>query len=182
MTKLIIVAHQSHTLVNLRFHLIRDFLQAGLQVTALAPLDQYFESAKQKLHAIGVTLKPIAVHNTSLNIFNDLRLFIKLRRYFRELKPDLLFFYSIKPVIFGSLAAKFSTSAKVNVMFPGLGYVFTGKSYKQRLLRLLIKPLYKWLLTGADKTFFHNADDADLFFTITPGQKSTDSADRWFWC
>ncbi|HVV68961.1 MAG TPA: glycosyltransferase family 4 protein [Gammaproteobacteria bacterium] len=163
MTKLIVVAHQSHTLVNLRFHLITDFLKAGLKVTALAPPDQYFENARQKLNSIGVELLPLAVRNTSLNVFNDIKLFSTLKRYFRELKPDLLFFYSIKPVIFGSLAAKFSTRARVNVMFPGLGYVFTGDSYKQRLLRFLIKPLYKWLLASVDNTFFHNADDAALF-------------------
>lgn len=164
--KLVILSSQSQTLVNFRYHMLCDFLSAGLSVHALAPLDSYFEKTQKKLSEKGITLEAIALNNTGLNPLKDLALFCRLVSYFRKKKPDIAFFYTIKPVIFGCLAAKFSKVPKTYAMVSGLGYAFMGKSYKRRMLRFLTTHLYKRALHGVNKVFFHNQDDANLFLQL----------------
>ncbi len=163
--KIIILASQSNSLVNFRYHLIQDFLKSGLVVEALSPEDPYFLATKAKLKQINVSLTPIALRNTSLNLLKDFILCYKLTTYFRKNKPEIAFFYTIKPVIFGSLAAKFTKVPNIYAMVSGLGSVFIGDSFQKRIFQFLIKRLYKWALAGVNKVFFHNNDDADAFLT-----------------
>lgn len=164
--KLVILSSQSHSLANFRYHMLRDFIAADVCVNAWAPKDSYFTATKAKLDEIGVTLEPVALNNTGLNPLQDAALFFTLRRHLQREKPDMAFFYTIKPVIYGCFAAKSVKVPKIYAMISGLGYLFTGKSYKQRILRQVAIALYRRALTGIDKVFFHNSDDANLFLQL----------------
>ncbi len=165
-TKLIILSNQSYSLVNFRYHMICDFLAAGLQVEALAPMDAYFDASQKKLAEIHVPLAAIALCNTGLNPVRDATFLARLFICFRRKKPDIAFFYTIKPVIYGCLAAKLAGIPNVYAMVSGLGYIFSGESYKQRLLRRMVIWLYRLALAHVNKVFFHNQDDADLFVRL----------------
>jgi glycosyltransferase involved in cell wall biosynthesis len=97
---------------------------------------------------------------TGISPLGELRLFLSLYRLCRSRKPDLIHLFTIKPVIFGTLAA---AAARVPVRIAtitGLGYVFTSGG---PLLRAIVKALYRFSLRFADIVYFLNPDDRDDF-------------------
>lgn len=87
----------------------------------------------------------------------------KLIRLLKKLHPDVTLGYTIKPVIFGSIAAKLAGVPHRFAMVEGLGYAFTlgahGFSFKRRILKRLVLWLYRIGMAQADKVIFLNADD-----------------------
>ena len=81
--------------------------------------------------------------------------------------PDIVLNYFIKPVIFGSLAAKWAGVPYRIAMIEGLGFIFTpgptGFSLARRVLKRLVMLLYKLGLSCADKVIFLNPDDQNEF-------------------
>lgn len=99
-----------------------------------------------------------------LNPLRELGTLQALRRLLRELKPDAVLSYTIKPVIWGSLAAKQAGVPRVFSMITGLGYAFmSATSLKQRLVHRVACGLYRRALRGTTGVFFQNRDDEALF-------------------
>lgn len=175
MAKLIVLASNAHSLINFRFHLINHWRQSGIEVEALAPQDASFVETTEKLKKIGVPLQPVAVQNTRLNLFHDLKLLNQLKKIFLKKKPKIAFFYTIKPVIYGCIAARWAKVPQIYAMISGLGYVFNDdkNNYKRRLLAFIVKKMYGYALKKTTHVFFHNRDDANLFLRlrlVTPQQ------------
>jgi glycosyltransferase involved in cell wall biosynthesis len=85
-----------------------------------------------------------------------------LRRMLRRLQPDVTLGYAAKPVIYGTLAAWMARVPHRFAMIEGLGYVFIdrpGETAGKRLLRRLVKGLYRIALRRAQRVFFLNDDD-----------------------
>ena len=81
----------------------------------------------------------------------------------KQIKPDVFLGYTIKPVIYGSLAAKIANVNRIYSMIEGLGYAFTGSGIKRKMVGSLAKFLYRHTLKFQDKIFFLNPDDFALF-------------------
>ncbi len=169
MADLMILASYSYSLVNFRFRLIQQWRQLGMRVEALAPRDVSFAESEATLREAGVPLVAVPLQNSQLNPFKDLRLLQQLRKLFQRKKSKIVFFYTIKPVIYGCIAARWAKVPQIYAMVSGLGYVFNGEqtSYKRRLLAFLVKKMYKFALKKATKVFFHNNDDANLFLGLS---------------
>jgi len=91
----------------------------------------------------------------------------KLSRIIREIKPDIVFSTFVKPVIFGTMAARKAGVPRVVGMLEGLGYCFTdqpeGLSLKARIIKKVQVLLYKIAIPKLDLLIFLNQDDpADL--------------------
>ena len=81
-----------------------------------------------------------------------------------KIKPDYILSYTIKPVIYGTLAAKIVGIKHRFALITGLGSVFNeGKSKRSKSLLFIVKHMYKVSLLGAEKVFFQNPDDMELF-------------------
>src|SRR5690606_8395641 len=96
----------------------------------------------------------------------DLASILELYRHIRDVRPDRVFAYTIKPVIYGVAAAHWARVPQIYAMITGLGYVFTGRTVKQRLLFSLIRRFYSFSLRRTDAVFFQNPDDCRLFDEI----------------
>ena len=93
-----------------------------------------------------------------------MRTLLALRALYRKIQPDLLHHVSIKPVIYGGIAARLSGCDKVVQAMSGLGYVFVNPSAKAKLLNKLCEPAFKLALAGEfTRTIFQNPDDRQLF-------------------
>jgi glycosyltransferase involved in cell wall biosynthesis len=79
----------------------------------------------------------------------------------RRIRPDVVLAYTIKPVIYGSLAAAVAGVPRRFALVTGLGYAFTGE--RGGLLTGLIRRLYRIALERVHKVFFQNPDDQALF-------------------
>lgn len=100
----------------------------------------------------------------SLNPLREAGLLVHLWRLFRREKPDLVHGFTIKCAVYGSLAARLSgVPARINAV-AGMGYVFTSKDAKARMLRPLVRTLLKLALGGRGaRLILQNPDDVALF-------------------
>ena len=149
--KVIISANTSWNLVNFRASLIRALVGAGYEVVAVAPHDEYVS----KLKELGCHVVSLPINMHGINIFQDLLLFFRYLRVMRRHKPSVYLGFTVKPNIYGSIAAHIHGITVVNNI-GGLGIVFSRKSgWLSRLLHVL----YRVALSRSHKIFFQNKDD-----------------------
>lgn len=119
-----------------RRELLEHFLTKGHTVMIVAPCEGE-EGLIEKL-PIGIDYIPIKMIRTSKNPLSDFTLFTKLLIIFWKRKPDYIFNYTIKPNIYGSMAAKL-VGIPCSSMIAGLGYTFTNNRLSSRIARLLYR-------------------------------------------
>src|SRR5258706_14458020 len=118
------VANTSWSIYKFRLYLIEQLLENGFAVYVLAPRDPYSD---QFAHLTGLTY--IELHHfrsKSISPLKDVLLYWELLRHYRALRPGLIFHYTIKANIFGTLAAARARILSVSVI-TGLGYTFARK-------------------------------------------------------
>ena len=159
MAKVIIIAGFAKSLINFRGELINDFIKLGYEVVAMAP-EKGFE---KELLEIGAIYRSVPLQRNGMNVFKDIKTLFYLAKILYEEKPSILLLYTIKPVIYGSIAAKIIKLSSVYSIITGLGYAFTGYSHKRTIISNIVKFLYKIAFSNNKKVFFQNPDDLELF-------------------
>jgi len=152
--KVIFVSNASWNLYNFREGFMKALKRAGHRVYFCAPFDGCSDKLKEK----GYDFIRISLERKGTNFFNDLTLMVRLFSIYRKIKPDIVFHYTIKPNIYGSIAAKFSGTKCVNTV-TGLGYIFIQKN----IYIFPVRILYWLACTFAEKTIFHNKEDLKVF-------------------
>lgn len=144
-----------------RADLIRTLLNKGHRVYAFT--SEYTVEDLKKIEKLGATPITYNLNRGGLNPLADMIATYKLSKKIRAIKPDLVFSYFSKPVIFGTLAAKLAKVPRVIGMLEGLGYTFTeqpeGLSKKTQLIKKIQVFLYKIALPQLDQLIFLNPDD-----------------------
>lgn len=161
--KIVVVAGYSRSLLNFRGRLLETMVRAGHSVTACAP--DFTPDVRNGLEIIGVTPREVPLERTGTNVASDIRTALHLRRLFRELEAEMVIGYTVKPVIYGSLAARSARVPRISSMITGLGYTFGMDSVRQRLVGMLTQALYKRALRANSVVFFQNPDDRQLFLS-----------------
>jgi len=153
--KILFLSNTSWSLYNFRLALMEALKEKGFEVLFSAPYDQYAEILKKK----GFRYLEIKnLERKSLNPIKELKLFFELYKIYQKEKPDLVLHFTIKPNIWGSLAAKFAKIKCFNTV-TGLGSLFGKKSFFQKLVEFLYKLSFKF----PQKVFFQNKEDLKLF-------------------
>jgi glycosyltransferase involved in cell wall biosynthesis len=159
----VVIASYAPSLVIFRLELLKRMVEAGHVVFAFAP--EHDEAVVKALDAIGVKFVQIPMARTGLNPFADLKTLYALWAQFRKLKPDTIVPYTMKPIIYGGIAARIARVPDRCLLITGLGHVFSNvhSSWKLSAIRRLSVSLYKLALANAKVVFVYNdADDADI--------------------
>jgi glycosyltransferase involved in cell wall biosynthesis len=119
--------------LNFRGEIIRRFLARGYEVTLVAPRDRDGSDIPA-----GATYVPVDLSRTGATPLGDLRYFFALRKIYRTHRPDHIFHYTIKPNIYGSLAAR-TLGIRSTAMIAGIGHVFTRNNLKNRIARVMYR-------------------------------------------
>jgi len=159
--KIVVLGGFAESLVRFRGPLLAALVEAGHKVIACAP--EFSPDIAERIQKLGATCRPIPLERAGLNLFKDLGFLLRLARIFRKEQPDMLFCYTIKPVIYGSLAARWAGVSAIFSMITGLGYTFSGHTLRRRLLTFVAETLYRLALAGNQVVFFQNPDDRALF-------------------
>jgi len=160
--KIIVIGAITKSLLNFRGPLIQAIIRAGHLVTACANGRDL--ATEQKLHKIGAEYYPISLKRAGINPISDLASIIELIRLIAKIKPDVVFSYTIKPVIYGGLAARLCGVTSIYSLITGLGYTFMNSgSLIQRFSGIIARTFYRFSLKGSQKVFFQNPDDRMLF-------------------
>ena len=158
--KLLLIGVEPNSLVNFRGELIKAFENIGKTViTVSLPLSVYQEKyfLKKKIKHVSIIFQ-----RNSLNPIADLRVFLSIFRLYRQQKPETILAYTIKPVIWGGLAALLH-DVKFYALITGVGFAFQGKSFKRKLLTKFVSFLYKLALRNSKAVIFQNKDNRNLF-------------------
>ncbi|MFD2246412.1 glycosyltransferase family 4 protein [Pontibacter ruber] len=151
--RIAIVINTSWNIYNFRMSLLQALLAEGHEVVAIAPEDSY----SHKLVEAGCRFVPVRMAKGT-NPFEDALLTWRLFYTYRQVRPDVVLHYTIKPNIYGSLAAHLAGIPSINNV-SGLGTVFITKDYISNIALKLYRAAFRY----PAKVFFQNQDDRKLF-------------------
>lgn len=162
---IVVAANSAWNVANFRKELIADLIESGHRVVVVAPDDGHADRVRR----LGADFVPIAVDSAGLSPFRDLRLLMNYRRVLKQVKPAAFLGFTVKPNIYGSLAAASLGIGVINNI-SGLGTAFM----RAGLLQALVAGLYRVALRRSKTVFFQNRDDLDLFVShrIVPSANS----------
>ena len=159
MKKFILISPKNRSAYNFRGDLIKDIQKKGYDVVVTGPNKEGVD----RIEALGAKFVEVPVNKNGLNPFADIAYCQNLRRIMKQEKADAIMGYTIKPVIYGSIAGWLAGVKKRTAMVTGAGYLFASKSLKARIIRLISFVLYRIGLGAAQKVIFQNVDDLNEF-------------------
>lgn len=159
MMKFLLISPKNRTVYNFRGDLVREIRKKGFEVIVTGP-DQ---TDVDKIEALGARFVEIPMNKTGTSVVGDLKYYCSLRELMKQEKPDATLGYTVKPVVYGAIAAKAAGVRNINSMVTGGGYTFASTSWKAKLLGVIVRNLYRIGLGKASHVIFQNADDRNEF-------------------
>lgn len=161
--KIVMSVNTAWNVHNFRAGLVRALSRQGYDVMVMAPDDAY----SRRLAPLGCRFKMLSMDNNGTSPGRDLALLVKYWRVFQSVRPFVYLGYTIKPNVYGSIAAHGLDIPVINNI-AGLGTTFINKSP----LTCLVKGLYRTSLRRSNRVFFQNSDDRNLFVQAGLAQAS----------
>lgn len=152
--KIAIVLNTSWNIYNFRMGLIRSFLSKGYEVYAIAPRDKYSALLENE----GCKYVEVEMDSRGANPMKDLGLIVELYGIYKKIAPDVVLHFTIKPNIYGTIAAKMLKIPAINNVC-GLGTIFLNNNVTSRIAILMYKIAFKF----PKNIFFQNEEDLNLF-------------------
>jgi glycosyltransferase involved in cell wall biosynthesis len=153
MKKIIIASNTSWSLFNFRSEFAKSIKDAGYEVVLIAPFDEYSDRLSQEFEYYDIWM-----NNKGTSPKEDLKTTIEFYKLYKKIKPDIVLHYTIKPNIYGTIACSMLGIKTINNI-AGLGTLFI----KQNFVTKIAKWLYKYSQNKANKIFFQNSDDFEMF-------------------
>ena len=159
MKKILLVCTSSSSVVDFRLPLIKALLKDGYSVFLIVFDDERLPD----ISTLPIQIKVINASNRSTNIFETLFLTNKLKKIIKEIKPDIVFTFMLKPNIFGVQAARKAGITKIFSMVEGVGDVYTRQGFKWSIIRAIVSLLYRSSFRYSKRIIFLNEDNRQEF-------------------
>lgn len=158
--KVLLFANTDWYLFNFRLSLAKAIRQLGIEVVLISPPGDY----GTRLQAEGFRWISVPMNRRSLNPWSEVKLILVLIEIYRRERPDLVHHFTIKSVVYGSIAARLAgIKCRVNAV-TGLGHVFISKSFRACLLRPMVRLLMRFAMRASQgRLILQNEDDRTLF-------------------
>lgn len=156
--KIVATVNAAWNLVNFRMGVLRALVERGDEVVAVTPEDP---ACRALLAEAGIRMVALPMDSAGISPARDLALLAGYRRVLARERPAAMLGYTIKPNVYGSLAARSLGIPTLNNI-SGLGTGFM----RQGLLNRVVRGLYRVGLAKADTVFFQNADDRAQFVDL----------------
>ena len=135
--------------------LIRRLREEGYHISVIAPKDSF----TSKLVSEGIDYHEINMHNYGTNPFSEVKLIYRFYRLYKKINPDLIFHYTVKPNIYGTIAAGLCRKPSI-IVTTGLGHLFQFSNFLVRWITLF---LYRIAAMITKEVWFLNDNDRDIF-------------------
>lgn len=163
--KVLLVANTAWYIYNFRRNLALRLQALGSEVVVVSPYDDYVEKLQQE----GLRWVEWRLDRSGLNPLSDASSLLALMRIYRRESPQLVHHFTIKPILYGTTAAKSCRLPAVVNSVTGLGHLFMSQRLAARLLRPAMTRWYVWTLTARHVTaIFQNADDLAVLSELSP--------------
>lgn len=157
--KLLFFVSEDWYFVSHRLALAQAAKSAGFDVVVAARVDRHGDVIRDA----GLRLIPIDFARSSLRPWREIRSIAQIIALYKHEAPDIVHNVAVKPVIYGTIAARCSSTKGIVNALMGLGWVFSSRSTKARLLRPLVEGALRGALSGSlSRTIVQNSDDAAL--------------------
>jgi N,N'-diacetylbacillosaminyl-diphospho-undecaprenol alpha-1,3-N-acetylgalactosaminyltransferase len=154
------IAIEAFSFYHFRKHLVQTLVQRGLTVTVLVPYDAHYTPLIEALGAKAVSI-PMERFNAPLK---DIRIMWDLWRFFRCTPVDMVHTMTIKPNIYGILAAWIAGVPQRFALVSGAGFMFSEtRAITSRIVQKLAAFMYRIALRKSTRVWFQNPDDAEEF-------------------
>lgn len=173
----LVLASYADSLLNFRGQLLDELIARNFSVHVAAPDLPKGSSLRESLEAKGLHVHDIPLRRAGMNPFTDVKTLLSLLSLMCRVRPEYVFAYTAKPVIYGMIVAALAKVPRRTSLITGLGYTFQGEGdNNQRFyLRMLVKRLYAFAMRRAHLVFFQNPDDQLLFHELGLLKPSTPS-------
>ncbi|HEV7307785.1 glycosyltransferase family 4 protein [Ensifer sp.] len=162
--RIAVLSSYSRSLTNFRLELLRRLVQAGHSVVAVGP--EKDEDVARQLAGIGVEFVHAPMARKGLNPLTDLATLWSYWRLLRSRRIDVVIPYTMKPIVYGGIAARLAGVRRRYFLVTGLGHVYSEAASKRwvgRCVKQISIRLYRLALKGAAGVFAYNrADSADI--------------------
>ena len=156
---ILIIANCFWYIYNFRLDLVIRLRQFGYKVIVVAPLDSYKNLVKEYVDEVKVW----DLKRGSINPFLEIKSIFQLISIYKSINPQLIHNFTIKPCLYGGIAARLIGHKITISHITGVGPSFFGFSRAIRFLSFLLQPIYRYSFFQTSKIIFHNEFDQDLF-------------------
>lgn len=156
----VLLINQDWAFLSHRLALARALKQSGAKVIVATCVDK----ARGLIEAEGFIVHHIPFKRAGIFLISEFFTLLAIIRLYLNIKPDVVHQVALKAVIYGSIAAKIARTRAIVNTISGLGYVFTTKTLKTMILRVILKALMRVTFAGKRvRVVFQNPDDHELF-------------------
>lgn len=165
--QVLVISHNTSQYLFLHYQgLVRELVRQYKKVICLTPADGWEHELKQ----LGIQHIALNMQQHGLNVLREIGAILQYRDVYKINNADVVFNFSIKPILYGAIAAKLLGIKHRVAMVTGLGYLFIGSSLLAKLVRIALMPLYRKLYGLGDVMFFQNRDDQQVFESLGIGR------------
>lgn len=154
MSRVLFLVNHEVVIYNFRLELVERLLADGHSVVISSPYGERIEELK----SLGCEYREISISRHGTNPVEDLALIFTYKKLIKQVKPDIVFTYTIKPNIYGAIACK-SDRIPCVTNITGLGTALENPGPIQKVAVLL----YKYAMTRVQKVFFQNSENQEFF-------------------
>jgi len=151
--KIVICSNTFWSIYNFRLNLAKNLKRNGYKVILVAPKDGYMDKLKDEFDCY-----VIYMNNKGTNPIQDLKTTIEFYKLYKKIKPSIVLNFTIKPNIYGTIACSLLNIKSINNI-AGLGNLFINQNFITKIAKFL----YKYSQNKANKIFFQNKDDYEMF-------------------
>jgi glycosyltransferase involved in cell wall biosynthesis len=159
--KIAVLSSHTSSLFWFRMDMMKEFINNGHTVIAFGSEPE--EEWKKKFEEYKIDYRQLYVERNGINPLKDLKTLKSLYTFMKKEKPDKVFAYQAKTVVYGSLAAKLNGVSDVYPLIAGLGSIFRGEGFKNKIVKAIMKLEYWAACKCSKKVFFQNSDDQNEF-------------------
>ena len=159
--KIAVLSSHTPSLFWFRMDMMKSFKMLGHNVYALGNEDESIW--KEKFEAQGIVYRKIEVQRNGINPIKDLKTLRSIKVVLKEIKPEKLFVYQAKTIIYGGMAAKQLGITEVYPLIAGMGSVYLKNDLKTKVIRSIMNQEYRMSIQNCPAIFFQNHDDETVF-------------------
>lgn len=162
--KILFLVNHYNTLRVFRKELLIKLNELGHKVLVSSPFSK--KENMDELRSFGCELIETNFERRGTNPFKDIKLYFTYKKLIKQIKPDIVLTYTVKPNLYGIKAAS-DLKVPCYATVTGLGSAFQSNSLKKKIITIL----YKWSLPNATKVFFQNEGNRDNLVSINAVKK-----------
>lgn len=159
--KIAVLSSHTPSLFWFRMDMMHSFMALGHEVVAIGnePAEKWVDKFKEQ----GIKYIAAEISRNGTNPLKDLKTLKSLKAILKQERPDKLFTYQAKTVIYGGIAANKLGITEVYPLIAGIGSVFLSDDIKSKIIRFILKTEYRYAMRKSPKIFFQNNDDVKVF-------------------